>query len=47
MNLAAGYWHVEIAEMNKEKSAFICATGLFEFNIMPFGLQMRQLPFKN
>jgi hypothetical protein len=38
MNLAAGYWHVEIAEADKEKSAFICTMGLFEFNVMPFGL---------
>jgi hypothetical protein len=38
IDLAAGYWHIEIAETNKEKSAFICVTGLFEFNVMPFGL---------
>jgi deoxycytidine triphosphate deaminase len=35
---ASGYWHVEISEENKEKTAFFCSLGLFEFNVMPFGL---------
>ena len=38
MDLAAGYWQVEVNETNKEKTAFICCMGLFEFNVMPFGL---------
>ena len=38
IDLAAGYWQVEVEEDDKEKTAFICKQGLFEFNIMPFGL---------
>ena len=38
MDLASGYWQIEIEEEDKEKTAFICHLGLFEFNIMPFGL---------
>ena len=38
LDMAAGYWQVEIAEEDKEKSAFITHMGLFEFNRMPFGL---------
>jgi len=38
IDLASGYWQVEIQEQHKEKSAFITRNGLFEFNVMPFGL---------
>ena len=38
IDLASGYWQVEIKEEDKEKTAFICSEGLFEFNCMPFGL---------
>ncbi len=37
-DLASGYWQVEIDEADKERTAFICASGLYEWNRMPFGL---------
>ncbi len=37
-DLAAGYWQIPIAEEDAEKTAFISHQGLFEFNVMPFGL---------
>ena len=38
IDLASGYWQVELEEKDKEKSAFITKYGLYEYNIMPFGL---------
>ena len=38
IDLASGYWQVEMDKRDRSKTAFICREGLFEFNIMPFGL---------
>ena len=38
LDLASGYWQVELEEADKEKTAFLTAEGHFEFNVMPFGL---------
>lgn len=35
----AGYWQVPMREEDKWLTAFVCDTGLFEFNRSPFGLK--------
>ena len=38
LDMASGYWQVELEEAAREKTAFSTPKGLFEFNVMPFGL---------
>ena len=38
LNLRSGYWQVEMDQKDREKTAFCTPEGLFEFNVMPFGL---------
>lgn len=38
LDLASGYWQVELDPADKEKTAFSTSKGHFEFNVMPFGL---------
>ena len=37
-DMLSGYWQVELAEQDKKKTAFCTQDGLFEFNVLPFGL---------
>jgi hypothetical protein len=38
MDLASGYWQVELEEGAREKSAFAVRGGLFQWRVMPFGM---------
>ena len=38
LDLQSGYWQIEVNEEDKPKTAFTCRSGLWEYNMMPFGL---------
>ena len=38
LDLASGYWQTEVHPDDREKTAFTTGTGLYEFNVLPFGL---------
>ena len=38
LDLSSGYWQVALDKMDREKAAFTCHVGLFNFRVMPFGL---------
>ncbi|KAL5496902.1 hypothetical protein EMCRGX_G013275 [Ephydatia muelleri] len=39
LDLSWGYWQVPMSAQSRAKTAFVTSYGLFEFNVMPFGLQ--------
>ena len=38
LDLKSGYWQLPVAEVDREKTAFVCDTGQFEYNRVSFGL---------
>jgi len=38
LDLAAGYWQVEVHPDDREKTAFVTPFGMHQFCVMPFGL---------
>ena len=47
LDLKAGYWQVEVTEIDKPKTAFIAGPlGFYEFNVLPFGLSNSPATFQ-
>ena len=38
LDLKSGYWQIPVAPNDREKTAFVCHLGLYEYNRLPFGL---------
>ena len=46
LDLASGYWQVEVEPHDKEKTAFSTPKGHYEFNVMPFSLTNAPVTFQ-
>ena len=47
LDLASGYWQVEVEPQLKEKTAFSTPTGHYKFNVMSFGLTSAPATFQH
>lgn len=45
--LSRGYWQVPLCEEARLKIAFVTPFGLYQFNVMPFGLQGAPATFQH
>ena len=46
LDLKSGYWQVAVNEKDRERTAFTSHRGLYEYNVMPFGLQNASSTFQ-
>lgn len=46
LDLFAGYWQIPIKEEDKHKTAFITPDGLWEFEVLPFGMKSSPATFQ-
>ncbi|EYC39508.1 hypothetical protein Y032_0653g1175 [Ancylostoma ceylanicum] len=46
MDMMSGYWQIKLSEEAKQKSAFTTSEGLFEFQVLPFGLTTSPAEFQ-